>query len=91
VNRHWGFLTFMEQQGVLFDVIGYHIYPWEHHQPLDQDPWFGPGGPLGQLALFKKPITINDLKCSGLTTSRVIATVSVLRRNESPPIILPDC
>ena len=60
VNRHWGFLAFMQQQGVLFDVIGYHIYPMEHHQPLDQDPWFGPGGPLGQLALFKKPITINE-------------------------------
>jgi len=60
VNRHWGFLAFMQQQGVLFDVIGYHIYPWEHQQPLDQDPWFGPGGPLGQLALFKKPITINE-------------------------------
>lgn len=60
VNRHWGFLAFMQQQGVLFDVIGYHIYPMEHHQPLDQDPWFGPGGLLGQLALFKKPITINE-------------------------------
>jgi len=60
VNRHWGFLAFMQQQGVLFDVVGYHIYPWEKHAPLDQDPWFGPGGPLGQLALFKKPITINE-------------------------------
>jgi hypothetical protein len=50
----------MQQQGVQFDVVGYHIYPWEHHKPLDQDPWFGPGGLLGQLALFKKPITINE-------------------------------
>ena len=60
VNRHWGFLAFMQQQGVLFDVIGYHIYPMEQHQPLDRDPWFGPGGLLGQLALFKKPVTINE-------------------------------
>lgn len=60
VNRHWGFLAFMQQQGVLFDVVGYHIYPWEKHPPLDQDPWFGPGGPLGQLARFNKPITINE-------------------------------
>jgi len=60
VNRHWGFLAFMQQQGVLFDVIGYHIYPWEQHPPLDKDPWFGPGGPLGQLAVFNKPITINE-------------------------------
>ncbi len=60
VNRHWGFLAFMQQQGVLFDVIGYHIYPMEQHQPLDRDPWFGPGGLLGQLALFNKPVTINE-------------------------------
>ena len=60
VNRHWGFLAFMQQQGVLFDVVGYHIYPWEKHAPLDQDPWFGTGGPLGQLAVFKKPIAINE-------------------------------
>jgi hypothetical protein len=61
VNRHWGFLTYMQQQNVLFDVISYHIYSWEHQQPLDSDPWFGPGGLLGQLALFKKPITINEI------------------------------
>ncbi|MEP6671935.1 MAG: hypothetical protein ABJF10_22425 [Chthoniobacter sp.] len=60
VNRHWGFLAYMQQQGVLFDVIGYHIYPQEQQAPLDQDPWFGPGGALGQLAPFKKPITINE-------------------------------
>ncbi|HEY3900449.1 MAG TPA: hypothetical protein VGM54_17710 [Chthoniobacter sp.] len=60
VNRHWGFLASMEQQGVLFDVISYHTYSWEHQKPLDQDPWFGPGGVMGQLALFKKPITINE-------------------------------
>lgn len=47
VNRHWGFLAFMQQQGVLFDVVGYHIYPWEKHPPLDQDPWFGPRGTVG--------------------------------------------
>ncbi|MEI8289343.1 MAG: hypothetical protein WCH99_07705 [Verrucomicrobiota bacterium] len=60
VSRHWGFLAFMQQQGVLFDVVGYHIYPHLKHPPLDQNPWFGPGGPLGQLARFNKPITINE-------------------------------
>jgi hypothetical protein len=51
----------MQQQGVQFDVISYHVYSWEHQQPLDSDPWFGPGGLLGQLALFKMPITINEI------------------------------
>lgn len=59
-DRSYGFLRFMEQQGVLFDVVGYHIYPWEQHQPLDSDPWFGNGGPLGQLAKFKRLIRINE-------------------------------
>lgn len=59
-DRSYGLLKFMEQQGVLFDVIGYHIYPWEQHAPLDSDPWFGNGGPLGQLTRFKKPIRINE-------------------------------
>lgn len=60
VNRYWGFLAFMRQQRVEFDVVGYHIYPWEKHATLDVDPWFGPGGPLGQLARFGKPVTLNE-------------------------------
>ena len=59
-DRSFGLLTFMREQGVLFDVVGYHIYPYEEHRPLDQDPWFGPGGPLGQLARFHKPIVIDE-------------------------------
>lgn len=59
-DRSFGLLAFMQQQGVLFDVVGYHICPWEGHKPLDQDPWFGDGGPIGQLAQFNKPIRINE-------------------------------
>jgi hypothetical protein len=62
-DRSFGFLTFMEQKNVTFDVVGYHIYPWESHPPLDQDPWFGAGGPLGQLARFGRPIHINEFNC----------------------------
>lgn len=60
VNRYYGFLKFMQENGVEFDVVGYHIYPWENHAALDQDPWFGQGGPIGQLAQFNKPIHINE-------------------------------
>jgi hypothetical protein len=62
-SRHWGFLSFMESQGVTFDVVGYHIYPWYGNAPLDSDPWFGAGGPLGQLALFKRPVHVNEFNC----------------------------
>jgi len=60
VDRRFGFLLYMQHQNVQFDVVGYHIYPWEKHASLDQDPWFGQGGPLGQLAKFNKPIHINE-------------------------------
>ena len=59
-DRSFGFLTFMKQHGVLFDIAGYHIYPWKQHEALDKDPWFGEGGPLGQLAKFNLPIHINE-------------------------------
>jgi len=60
VDRRFGFLSYMLQQGVIFDITGYHTYPWENQKPLDTDPWFGTGGALGQLALFDKPIHINE-------------------------------
>jgi hypothetical protein len=53
----------MQQQGVFFDVVGYHIYPWENNAALDQDTWYGTGGPLGQLATFNKPIHVNEINC----------------------------
>lgn len=64
VARAFGFYKFMQSQGVTFDVAGYHIYPLEKHKPLDQDPWFGDGGVLGQLARFNKPIHINEFHCA---------------------------
>lgn len=63
VGRDFGFLAFMQRKGVLFDVVGYHIYPHAHHASLLSDPWFGPGGPLAQLAAFGKPVRINEFNC----------------------------
>lgn len=63
VARAFGFYKFMQSQGVTFDVAGYHIYPIEKNKSLDQDPWFGDGGALGQLARFNKPIHINEFHC----------------------------
>lgn len=64
VSRYFGFLEFMRDKGVLFDVVGYHIYPLYEHKPLNSDPWFGEGGPLGQLAKFNKPVTINEFNAA---------------------------
>jgi len=69
-DRRFGFLTFMEEKGVTFDHVGYHIYPWEVHSPLDEDPWFGEGGALGQLAQFGRPIHINEFNCGETYSGR---------------------
>jgi hypothetical protein len=69
VGRDFGFLTFMQQQGVLFDVVGYHIYPHAKHASLLSDPWFGSGGLLAQLAVFGKPVRINEFNCGEIYNS----------------------
>jgi hypothetical protein len=63
VGRDFGFLTYMRQQGVQWDVTGYHIYPRQEHASLLNDTWFGTGGPLAQLASFGKPVHINEINC----------------------------
>ena len=73
-DRSFGLLAFMQEHGVLFDVVGYHHYPWDKHPPLDQDPWFGPGGPLGQLAKFNKPIVINEFNCGEIYSGDSVHT-----------------
>jgi len=60
VDRRFGFLSYMLQQGVIFDITGYHIYPSRYDGALDENIWFGQGGPLGQLAKFNRPIHINE-------------------------------
>jgi hypothetical protein len=63
VGRDWGFLTFMREQGVTWDVTGYHTYPRADSPSLLSDAWYGAGGPLAQLAEFGKPVTINEFNC----------------------------
>jgi hypothetical protein len=69
VGRDFGFLTFMQQKGVLFDVVGFHVYPNANNASLLSDTWWGPGGPLAQLAKFAKPVHINEFNCGEIYTS----------------------
>jgi hypothetical protein len=69
VGRDFGFLTYMQQQGVLFDVVGYHIYPTYGNASLLSDTWYGTGGPLYQLSLFGKPVHINEFHCGEIYQS----------------------
>lgn len=62
-GRDFGFLTFMQEQGVLFDVIGFHAYQEAVNASMREDPWWGPGGPYAQLAKFGKPVHFNEFNC----------------------------
>jgi hypothetical protein len=69
VGRDFGFLTFMQQNGVLFDVVGWHVYPRYAESSLLSDPWYGSGGPLTRLAVFGKPVHINEFDCGEIYDS----------------------
>jgi hypothetical protein len=62
-GRDFGFLSFMQEQGVLFDVIAFHPYQEFAQDSLLHDPWWGPGGPYAQLAKFGKPVHVNEFNC----------------------------
>jgi hypothetical protein len=62
-GRDFGFLTFMQESGVLFDAIGVHLYPEFRNASLLDDPWWGDGGPFAQLARFGKPVDVNEMNC----------------------------
>jgi hypothetical protein len=68
-GRDFGFLTFMQEQGVLFDVIGFHAYQEYTNASLLDDPWWGPGGPYAQLARFGKPVHFNEFNCGEIYRS----------------------
>jgi hypothetical protein len=63
VGRDFGFLYFMREMGVTWDVTGAHFYQNYNSASLLSDPWWGTNGPMYQLSLFGKPITVNEFNC----------------------------
>jgi hypothetical protein len=68
-GRDFGFLTYMKSQGVTWDVTGFHVYPRLQNDSLLSDPWYGTNGPIYQLSLFGKPITVNEFNCGEIYDS----------------------
>jgi chitodextrinase len=64
IGRDFAFLTFMKERWVIFDEIGYHIYPAVWHASLDTDPWFGSGWLFTQLAQFNTKVHLNEFNCA---------------------------
>jgi hypothetical protein len=60
IGRDFGLLSYLRDEGVQWDVTGFHVYPHERAPNLRTDTWYGPGGPLAQLAAFGKPVTLNE-------------------------------
>jgi hypothetical protein len=69
IGRDWGYLTYLQRQGVRFDVVGWHVYPNLNNRSLGSDTWYGPGGPYAQLAAFGKPVHVNEFNCHEAYTS----------------------
>jgi hypothetical protein len=63
-GRDFGFMTYMQQQGVQVDVVGWHVYPHAGDASLTSDTWYGTGGPLSQLAKFNLPVHLNEFNCA---------------------------
>ncbi|UDF05029.1 hypothetical protein [Asticcacaulis sp. AND118] len=59
-STHFGFVEFMEQKGVKFEVISYHYY-----ERLGTDPnkYWGTFNLFQKLASYKRPIFFNEVNC----------------------------
>jgi hypothetical protein len=62
-GRDWGLLTYLQRQGVEWDVTSWHVYQSLDSPSLLDDPWWGPGGPYAQLAALGKPVHVNEFNC----------------------------
>ncbi|WP_158513939.1 hypothetical protein [Ramlibacter tataouinensis] len=63
LGRDWGLMTHLRNNGVQWDITGWHVYPRQEQASLLNDTWYGAGGPLAQLASFGKPVRINEFHC----------------------------
>lgn len=62
-GRDWGLLEYMQREGVQWDVTVWHVYQSLDSPRISDDPWWGPGGPLVQLARWGKPVRLNEFNC----------------------------
>jgi hypothetical protein len=69
VGRDWGYLDFLRQNGIDFDVVGYHVYPSFNQADWNVDTWYGPGGLFAQLAAYGRPVHINEFDCGEIYQS----------------------
>ncbi len=60
IGRDFGLLHYLQDEGLQWDVTGYHVYPHDNAPSLRTDTWYGAGGPLAQLGAFGKPVTLNE-------------------------------
>lgn len=63
IGKDFGLLKWLGQQGVVYDIVGYHAYPYLWESTLTTNLRMGPQGQLGELAKFNKPIHLNEFNC----------------------------
>lgn len=60
VGPDYGFLTWLQQKGVVFDIVGFHTYPYMTSPSLAAA---GAKEGYEQLSKYNKPIRINEFNC----------------------------
>jgi hypothetical protein len=68
VGRDYGWLYYLRQNGIDWDVTGTHVYLGVNNNILT-DTYFGPLTLFPSLARFGKPITINEFNCNEIYNS----------------------
>jgi hypothetical protein len=63
VGRDWGYLDFLREQGIDFDVVGYHNYPSFPQEAWSTDSWYGAAGLFSELARYHRPVHLNEFNC----------------------------
>ena len=64
VGPDYGFLTWLQQKGVVFDIVGYHNYLYMTTASLS-----APGAQYEQLSKYSKPIRFNEFNCGEIYNS----------------------
>jgi hypothetical protein len=72
-GRDWGYLLYATQEGVNWDVVGYHLYAGFAQADLLTDTWYGNGtdNVFIRLGQYGKPVTINEFNCQEVYGAQV--------------------
>ena len=63
-GKDYGYIDYVKNQGIVVDVVGYHVYPGYSGASLSTDVWYGPSGLFTSLAKWNLPVKVNEYDCA---------------------------